>query len=401
MGRFYQATAEDFSIPTQIDVADLLTTVGIVALYLDDRQLFGMLTPPSWSYTQELTLPVTPMSAPPWRVSHSLRIDASDRVDNSTSRSVTLVEVDDRPPFFEIQKPYATHSIPSTSAGAQVELEVLAEDLQSGVASVEYSFDGVSYMNVSQIAKNMWGTTITMRSPGRAQIFVRATDRAGNTSVQSRHFEIAAPYLPFSLNDLSPRAYLEDLLWFAGIQINTTPNQATPNWLTSEDLAQVFHQPFQQLTLSTTQGTSASVNQLRIAIEVLRRYLRPPDTGLAAHWRFDEGNGTTTTDVTAQTAPAVIDGPTWGAGRWANGLAFDGVDDVVHVRPDEQLRAITNSFTIMFWAYPLAEHTIDPQSSSGVALTSGKLLVIGPQHGDAAYGLATTRASGSRSERME
>ena len=48
-------------------------------------------------------------------------------------------------------------------------------------------------------------------------------------------------------------------------------------------------------------------------------------TGLAAHWDFDEGAGTTANDASGNGRPGTLmNGPSWTAGRVDGGLTFDG-----------------------------------------------------------------------------
>jgi len=54
--------------------------------------------------------------------------------------------------------------------------------------------------------------------------------------------------------------------------------------------------------------------------------------GLVAHWRFDEGSGTTAADSSGNGNNGTITGATWTAGRVGSGaLSFDGTDDFVNL----------------------------------------------------------------------
>ena len=67
-------------------------------------------------------------------------------------------------------------------------------------------------------------------------------------------------------------------------------------------------------------------------------------------------------------------------GAIAQGAYFDGLDDCISGE-FANIKDITNTFTIAFWAYPLGTHQIDPESTSGGSGTSGQKYVIGPGHG--------------------
>ena len=52
---------------------------------------------------------------------------------------------------------------------------------------------------------------------------------------------------------------------------------------------------------------------------------------LAGYWKFNEGTGTTAADSSGNENNGTIDGATWAAGKYGNGLSFDGVDDYVSI----------------------------------------------------------------------
>jgi len=58
---------------------------------------------------------------------------------------------------------------------------------------------------------------------------------------------------------------------------------------------------------------------------------------LVAHWKFDEGTGTTAYD-SAGTNNGTISGPVWAAGQIGGALEFDGVNDYVNMGSDSSLK---------------------------------------------------------------
>lgn len=95
-------------------------------------------------------------------------------------------------------------------------------------------------------------------------------------------------------------------------------------------------------------------------------------TGLAAHWRFDDGSGTAASDASGRgNAGTLRNGPTWGQGKVGSALRFDGVDDYVEVR--NSLHLGSGDFTLEAWIVgdPAMEgygRIIDKGYASGYAL---------------------------------
>src|SRR3989338_8150377 len=59
-----------------------------------------------------------------------------------------------------------------------------------------------------------------------------------------------------------------------------------------------------------------------------------PTSGLVAHWKFDEGSGTTVSDSSGNgNTGTLTNGPTFTTGKIGQGLSFDGINDAVQI-PD-------------------------------------------------------------------
>jgi len=72
--------------------------------------------------------------------------------------------------------------------------------------------------------------------------------------------------------------------------------------------------------------------------------------GLVAHWRLDEGEGTTAYDSIFDNDGEVV-GATWTSGKIGGALNFDGVGDYVSI-PDDDSLDLTNNFSISAWFKP-------------------------------------------------
>ena len=107
--------------------------------------------------------------------------------------------------------------------------------------------------------------------------------------------------------------------------------------------------------------------------------LATPPARRVAHWKFDEGSGSTVSDATGKGSTGTLQGgPTWSTGKVGDGaLAFDSVDDHVQVAA-ASARDVTNNFTVAFWANPQASHEIDEESATSQTGNVGQRYAIDP-----------------------
>jgi hypothetical protein len=73
-----------------------------------------------------------------------------------------------------------------------------------------------------------------------------------------------------------------------------------------------------------------------------------------AAYGFDEGTGSTLTDLSGNQLHGTIRGATWQSGRFGQSLAFDGVSNWVTI-PANTLLNFTAAVTIEAWVYPTAQ----------------------------------------------
>jgi glucose/arabinose dehydrogenase len=79
-----------------------------------------------------------------------------------------------------------------------------------------------------------------------------------------------------------------------------------------------------------------------------------PLPGLVASYGFNEGTGTTLTDVSGHGHPGTVTGPAWSAsGHTGGALAFDGVNDFVSIADQTELD-LTTGMTLEAWVNPSA-----------------------------------------------
>ena len=100
-----------------------------------------------------------------------------------------------------------------------------------------------------------------------------------------------------------------------------------------------------------------------------------------AHWKFDEGSGTTAADSSGKGNTATVSGAAWTSGKvGAGALSFNGTSDYVAVASNASLTSIVNNFTLSFWANPSqsSTHEIDGEGTWGVSGVYNQRYLFGP-----------------------
>ena len=83
------------------------------------------------------------------------------------------------------------------------------------------------------------------------------------------------------------------------------------------------------------------------------------ETGLVAHWTFDEGEGTTLHDISGLDNHGTIHDPQWVPCGKGHALRFDGADDYVDCGNSRSLD-LRQAVTLSAWVWPMAASPQEP-----------------------------------------
>src|SRR5262249_50250000 len=212
---------------------------------------------------------------------HIVTLRARDGIGNvSPTQNVTVNVIDTTSPSLSITTPAEGETFTLTASNVSVEVRGTASDTQTGVAIVEWALDGqTQFTPAIPKAANDWSTwsaLIPITTAGNHTITVRTRDNVtptGNLTTLQRGVVVAQPFQPPDPEAVfSAAIYLDDLLDFATHRAKTA---ATGGVLISRQLlVDTFLQPFTDLvTRNNRVVANQPVHQVRLCIEVLRRYL--------------------------------------------------------------------------------------------------------------------------------
>lgn len=209
---------------------------------------------------------------------YTVEVRAQDLVGKVTTGNVTVNVIDTTPPALGITKPKEGETFTLVANSVTVEVAGTASDTQTGVALVEWALDGqAQFTSATSKAANDWSTwsALIPMVAGNHTITIRARDKAtptGNlTGPQQRGVVVAEPFQPKDPEAVfSAAAYLDDLLYFATHRAKTAGGVP----ISPQLLVDSFLQPFTDLvTRNNRLVANQPVHQVRLCIEVLRRYL--------------------------------------------------------------------------------------------------------------------------------
>jgi Tc toxin complex TcA C-terminal TcB-binding domain len=210
--------------------------------------------------------------------SHTVAFRAKDKLGNlSGARNATVRVRDATAPTLNINEPRAGETFAGLNGQVTVAVRGTTSDTQTGVARVEWSLDGQNtFTQATPRATGDWSTwsaQVPIAASGNHSVTVRALDKASpaNTAQSNRSFIVES----FELQDpeavFSPTAYLDDLLEFSTRRVRAASGGAL---ISGQLLVDTFLQPFVDfVTRANRTVANQSVSQVRLCIEVLRRYM--------------------------------------------------------------------------------------------------------------------------------
>jgi uncharacterized protein (TIGR03437 family) len=116
--------------------------------------------------------------------------------------------------------------------------------------------------------------------------------------------------------------------------------------------------------------------------------------GLLTAYAFSEGSGTTTADASGNGITGQLHGAAWTAGKWGNGLSFDGATAYVDLGTPASLQT-TGSMTWTGWVNSAANPPDDGQIIAQSDNTTGWQLKTTPDTGNRTFAIAVSSAGGT------
>lgn len=215
----------------------------------------------------------------PGRGVYTLIVKCADKatVPNIAERSRRFVAVDDTDPVLTIlSAPPWDQIISGTGNEVVVLIEGTAADVHSGVQTVRWRLDGGEPADATPVAQNWssWNVSARIQTPEFGAkavphtITIWCIDGVGRQSTKDVRVRVERSFNAEEPTSLT--AYLATLLDFTTKRVKQS--ELGP-LIEEEHLAQTFHQAFGQIRRLPTSHSDRPVNQLRLCIEILRRYL--------------------------------------------------------------------------------------------------------------------------------
>jgi len=136
-----------------------------------------------------------------------------------------------------------------------------------------------------------------------------------------------------------------------------------------------------------------------VCVHNLSNYAVGQTSGLVAAYNFNEGSGSTVTDLSGNNLTGTIVGATWTTGgKYGNALSFNGTSSYVDLGNPAVLQ-MTGNMTIEAWVKAAATPADDGQIVAKSDSTSGWQLKTSHDSGPQTFAMAVTSSSATRGQR--
>ncbi|OQW39775.1 MAG: hypothetical protein A4S08_06040 [Proteobacteria bacterium SG_bin4] len=203
---------------------------------------------------------------------------------------------------------YLAQTLISKASPVKVKCRGTARDIQRGIESFTYSYSDQSNIPIEVNADNTWNFDLNVTSLGFHELFLNASDKAGNKTTKRLQFEVAPNFKAKSIDELlSPSSYLSELQRF--VRNFLILSDDNPIAVGTSDLVNAFKQKFGDIALINNPESQYLVSELLFPIRLLRDIdlsSTPSSTdfldsaGLIAYWNFAEllnSSSTTLIDI--------------------------------------------------------------------------------------------------------
>jgi hypothetical protein len=239
-----------------------------------------------WTSWTTDPLPITGFSG------DSLTITARVTAGTFHDEAAVTVTVDRTPPNLALTTPdEMTQTLQNNVA--IFEVQGTASDEKSAVVAVEWALDQDTQFKPAHAtgpngaadwSKWTTGADVKLTAPGTNYLCIRARDAEQNvTPPKQVTLHAVQGFQPHDPDDVfGPADYLDDLLTFATQRVAVDAAKPTPTALDRPRLGATFFQRFDALTAQSNQDVATQqVRQIRVCVEVLRRYLAAVGKGVS------------------------------------------------------------------------------------------------------------------------
>ena len=292
--------------------------------------------------------------------------------------------IDDKEILENFLQPNTTATIPSipvTVTATYKALPKYALTVNSGTGTGDYTAGTPVAVTASAAPAGQQFAGWT----GDVQFLTGSTSSPNNTvTMPSQPVTIAATYQPVPTFPLVVNNGTGSGSYAANTPVLVTANAAPAGQQFSAWVGDV-----QFLASATSSSTTVTMPSQPVTITATYQIVTAPPNQVAA-LAFSEGTGTTAADSSGSGhGGTLVNGPTWTAGKFGNGVSLDGTNDYVSVANPSTLNFGTSNFTLALWIKRQAtgvEHTIFSKTANASWGSGGKEFFINASNNRLGFG---------------